>query len=315
VNIAELRTLLEETHGTTLNEDEFEQLKDQMKAFDFSQDGELQYEEFLVLYAYSDAQKKKAFQVQARKALSADTEDDDDKNLDQRIHIDGVPMFAVQRYLRKELDETAACIQLPWAVLLFCGFMLSVMWHFRFERLHAVDEAITWDIEQNANFAFAGTVPFEGGRMGFKTIYDVNSIPDFWSWFNMGLTPLFWPSGWDTYEVRGNTATECSGTQDKLKDWGGYDNFVASVPNSPGLGPGPCAEGQDSPVCQPPRRSSLDHLLQMEWTATIFCFTASWAGSACARSASQQWNAMPRTWMWLRQCTRVCALMTRLITG
>merc|ERR1719316_2121304 len=44
---------------------------------------------------------------------------------------------------------------------------------------------MTFDIEENANFAFS-----KPGFMRFKSVYDVNSYADFYSWMRLGLRPI-----------------------------------------------------------------------------------------------------------------------------
>jgi hypothetical protein len=45
--------------------------------------------------------------------------------------------------------------------------------------------------------------------MGHKNIFDVNSFADFWSWFELGLVPIFWAEDWELSEVRQNVAMRC----------------------------------------------------------------------------------------------------------
>ena len=59
---------------------------------------------------------------------------------------------------------------------MFFLFLMSVSLHFGVESAHAVDQSIVWDVLENANFAFSGSVPLETGRMGHKNLNDVNSI-------------------------------------------------------------------------------------------------------------------------------------------
>merc|ERR1712129_102199 len=126
--------------------------------------------------------------------------------------------------------EMSACLQLPAAVLLFVLFTLSVFFHFRIEELHAVDKAITFDIAENANFGYTGVLPFENGRMGHKGIDDVNGPADFWSWFSLGLVPLFWPEGWDVSEVRANTLAKCRDPADALAEFGWNSSMLQGLP-------------------------------------------------------------------------------------
>ncbi|CAK0809205.1 unnamed protein product, partial [Prorocentrum cordatum] len=119
-----------------------------------------------------------ARQTEARRAGST---------LEERIDRDGVTKDLVVGYLKKEISEQEACMQLPWAVLVFFCFCLAMFNHTGIFNKYALDLATRFNIEENANFAFTGTLPFENGRMGNKDIYDVNSYADFWSWLNLGL--------------------------------------------------------------------------------------------------------------------------------
>ena len=81
---------------------------------------------------------------------------------------------------------------MPLVFAMFILYFLSVSWHLNFEQTHAVDDAMYFDITENANFAYGGEYPFQNGRMGHKNIFDVNSFADFWSWLDLGITPIYW---------------------------------------------------------------------------------------------------------------------------
>merc|ERR1719201_3258045 len=53
---------------------------------------------------------------------------------------------------------------------MFLLFYVSSLYHLDYEKLHAVDQAVYFDITENANFAFGGDIPLENGRMGHKNI-------------------------------------------------------------------------------------------------------------------------------------------------
>uniref|UniRef100_A0A7S4VIU8 EF-hand domain-containing protein n=1 Tax=Alexandrium monilatum TaxID=311494 RepID=A0A7S4VIU8_9DINO len=222
VSISDLKPMLAKAEEKTVTDAEVEVLRLRLGLSD-RDDVMISFEDFAKAFGYSMAQK----QAEAKKQMSDLQRDSlanqqDQMKAEQYVQINGVPVPAVTAYLRKELDETAACLQLPQACTIFLFFFLSVTWHFNYDRLHAVDQAITWDIKENANFAFSGIVPFENGRMGHKNIEDVNSIADFWSWMNMGIVPLFWPQGWDVNEVRLNVGSHCYGSREAISGWGSY---------------------------------------------------------------------------------------------
>jgi len=162
------------------------------------------------------------------------------------VNTTGVSKSSVTQFLRKEMREAAACLQLPSALMLFVGFWFSVTLHLGTEQLHALDTAVIWDITENANFAFSGIVPFDNGRMGHKSVYDVNSFADFWSWMDMGMVPLFWPEGWDRSEVRTNVLARCNTPIDALNSYA-LNMSLVNTTGSPPLLMTPCPEAEDVP--------------------------------------------------------------------
>jgi len=169
----------------------------------------------------------------------------DNMSSKERVMEQGVLRSDVKKYLRRELREADACMQLPIAILLFVFFTAAVFVHDRVETLHAVDKSITWDIEENANFAFSGIYPYENGRMGHKNLMDVNSLADFWSWLDLGIVPIFWPEGWDISETRANVYAKCVAPNETLDTWGFPSASIANL-NLTADYPGSCPEN-DSP--------------------------------------------------------------------
>jgi len=236
IGVLELKGLLEELHGREVDDREFTKI---MRDHDANRDGRMDFSEFMVFYSYSDAQKKEYFETQMAKSLRSEYQGD--ANVKQSVRIDGIPMKALKQYLEKEIDETSSCIQFIWAAAKFFFFALSVQLHFRFDQVYAIEQAISWDVEENANFAFSGVVPSENGRMGHSSFHDVNSIADFWSWFQMGLVPVFWPQDWDVSEVRANMLARCSGQKDALEGFGWLASHLNGTENN-GAFSGPCPE-------------------------------------------------------------------------
>mmetsp|Transcript_129847 Transcript_129847/g.289680 ORF Transcript_129847/g.289680 Transcript_129847/m.289680 type:complete len:1143 (+) Transcript_129847:49-3477(+) len=233
-------------------------------------DGSWGIEEFLLAFGVENSQKASQINGQTNNQSSVGMElvpampviDDDNstpgasssQRKEERKERVGVPKKMVTAWLQKELAEAGACLQLPWALALFFFFFMAVHEHLQIETLHAMDMAISNDLLENANFAFSGIPPLENGRMGHKNINDVNSFADFWSWFDMGIAPLFWMEGWDVSEVRLNTAYECMGNRDAFHLWGGFnDSRVDSLTNTSRLGSqyGECPDDQ-SKVPEPP---------------------------------------------------------------
>jgi len=96
----------------------------------------------------------------------------------------GVPEHILLGHIQSELDEEAAVKSLPTALLLVILYALMNLAHDTQAIVRSVEEAFTFDIMSNGNFAYSG-------HMGFKGNVDVNSYADFWSWMNRGMSNLF----------------------------------------------------------------------------------------------------------------------------
>jgi len=95
-----------------------------------------------------------------------------------------VPHGWFVEHLRTVATEEAACKTLPFTLLVVLAFTLSVVLHDPTVSVVAVEDSITHDITENANFAFSSAY------IGHKSVYDVNSQADFWSWLIQGYVPL-----------------------------------------------------------------------------------------------------------------------------
>merc|ERR1719238_20968 len=111
-------------------------------------------------------------------------------------------------------------MNIPVLALLFVSFVSMVILRTQPSIIHAAQTSIQFDLNENANFAWAGLVPFEAGRFGFKTLFDVNTVADFWSWATMGLVPLLFPETWDVNEVRNNVLAACEFAAAPIAGWG-----------------------------------------------------------------------------------------------
>mmetsp|Transcript_30314 Transcript_30314/g.77051 ORF Transcript_30314/g.77051 Transcript_30314/m.77051 type:complete len:982 (-) Transcript_30314:152-3097(-) len=245
VNVHELRQILHAVYDRPLDEASIDEL---LGKYDKDKSGSLDFREFVEVFCNTPMHK--ACHLEARIAKIGremrDEMNDSNAKPEDVIKNTGVQMSALTDYLKDEIVQMQACLQLPYAMLIFIAFTCSVLIHERVEELHGIDKAVTWDVVENANFAFSGIVPFENGRMGHKNMMDVNTIADFWSWLGMGLVPLFWPEGWDVNEARVNVMSKCLSARDALNAYGWNQSIVDSMPaGTPELGP--CPEGRDSP--------------------------------------------------------------------
>lgn len=97
------------------------------------------------------------------------------------------------RWIKKELDNESACLQLPFTLLLLFSFIGAGLMHLKQHIVYTVEEAIEFDITNNANFAWEG-------NMGNKVLENVFTGADFWSWVRLGFVPLVIQPTWSTSE-------------------------------------------------------------------------------------------------------------------
>lgn len=97
-------------------------------------------------------------------------------------------------WVKNELDSENACLELPFTMVLLISFSCLAYLHLHQDQVLAVEGSLRFDIEENANFAWSH-------NFGHKTIFDVNSIPDFYSWFRIGFLPLVVQHSWSYSEA------------------------------------------------------------------------------------------------------------------
>lgn len=231
VNTVELRTLLDNATGEPMDDDDF---KDIIRKFDANKDGTLNFDEFLHAYCFTPGKESASLKSQIDHLNNADVQTRDDRSLskEERVKKHGARVDTIVWYLKQELAENYACLQIPLVFCLLATWFVAVLFHTKFVESQAVEAAVIWDITENANFAFSGIYPFENGRMGHKALDDVNTFADFWSWFDLGLVPIFWPEGWDVSETRANMQGECTTPRDSLLASGWPVSSLGSVKGS-----------------------------------------------------------------------------------
>jgi len=97
----------------------------------------------------------------------------------------GVPESYLMRHCKEELQKEATIIALPFQLLLIVFYGLMTQIHEVPDAIRGIEMAFEHDITENGNFAFSSP-----GHIGHKDYRDVNTIPDFWSWMNVGYMPL-----------------------------------------------------------------------------------------------------------------------------
>eukprot|EP00927_Polykrikos_kofoidii_P019341 TRINITY_DN19030_c0_g1_i1.p1 TRINITY_DN19030_c0_g1~~TRINITY_DN19030_c0_g1_i1.p1 ORF type:complete len:860 (-),score=125.80 TRINITY_DN19030_c0_g1_i1:263-2842(-) len=115
------------------------------------------------------------------------------RQVEEIVSTDGVPQSVFLRYIKSEIENEQACLELPLTILLLISFSVLAVSLLRQNQVLAVEHAIEFDIGENANFAIAD-------NMMHKTLLDVHCVADFWSWMRLGLLPLFVQPTWSYSE-------------------------------------------------------------------------------------------------------------------
>eukprot|EP00931_Biecheleriopsis_adriatica_P009339 TRINITY_DN11040_c0_g2_i1.p1 TRINITY_DN11040_c0_g2~~TRINITY_DN11040_c0_g2_i1.p1 ORF type:complete len:890 (+),score=158.42 TRINITY_DN11040_c0_g2_i1:45-2714(+) len=208
LDMSELKKSLAQLTSDKIDEHDIIKILDQ---FDKDMDGCVSFEEFLFVYCNTPGKKIDHL----RRFCSSSATAGNRLTRSLRARVGGVKTSHVEDYLRMELTEEASCLKLPRVVFTFFVFFLSCQFHERTELISVTEQTVKYHIEENANFAFSGEIPFENGRMGNKAIHDVNTFGDFWSWCSLGLVPLLFP-GPEVGELRWNLAGRCTKPADAL---------------------------------------------------------------------------------------------------
>lgn len=219
VDFDELCNLLASLSGKPLSPEETESLEQRFKC----SSGVLDFGEFLEAFT-STTHYASTHLEQMIRSLGNHTRKQLHNNLQDTNHVirfQGVPVHDIRSYIDEELAQRDACLSLPWVVILFISFLCSVILHQRYDVINAQRRALIFDLEENANFAFAEPIPFESPRMGHKNLYDVNTFADIWSWLNLGLTPLLWDEGWSMSEHRSSILARCASKRSSLEGYFG----------------------------------------------------------------------------------------------
>eukprot|EP00746_Dinoflagellata_sp_MGD_P149948 gnl/MRDRNA2_/MRDRNA2_81913_c0_seq2.p1 gnl/MRDRNA2_/MRDRNA2_81913_c0~~gnl/MRDRNA2_/MRDRNA2_81913_c0_seq2.p1 ORF type:complete len:913 (+),score=157.02 gnl/MRDRNA2_/MRDRNA2_81913_c0_seq2:243-2981(+) len=101
------------------------------------------------------------------------------------VDLHGVPQGILLEHLEDEIEEETALLSLPPALWLLIIYVVLLVLHDRAALVREIEDAITWDVEQNANFAYS-----EPGSESHKGLYDLNTHVDFYSWLQEGVRPL-----------------------------------------------------------------------------------------------------------------------------
>lgn len=129
----------------------------------------------------------------------------DDKKNKKDVMQHGVPQWIYSNWIKDEIEREAACLELPFTILLLVAFSVLAIHYIGQETVTIVEEAVVNDIVENANFAWAH-------NFGHKGIDDVNNFADFWSWCRLGFIPLVAPRDpWMYSEDLGKAVPQRSG--------------------------------------------------------------------------------------------------------
>jgi len=129
----------------------------------------------------------------AQALLTRRTKKTPEERRKEQVAKEGVKQSIYLGYINKELTNEGACLELPMTIVILLTFSVFAMSILQQDKVFTVENGMEFDIRENANFAWAH-------NFGHKTMMDVNSIADFWSWFRTGYLPLIVQKGWSYSE-------------------------------------------------------------------------------------------------------------------
>eukprot|EP00931_Biecheleriopsis_adriatica_P000594 TRINITY_DN10066_c0_g5_i1.p1 TRINITY_DN10066_c0_g5~~TRINITY_DN10066_c0_g5_i1.p1 ORF type:complete len:912 (-),score=171.94 TRINITY_DN10066_c0_g5_i1:116-2806(-) len=243
VDVKELRGLLESLNGKPLSDEEAVALQAKFK---HRKTGILDFVDFLEVFTSSPEYRRSNATSMIQNMVQETYSKNKSLPAEKRVQFDGVETRHVRKYLHAEIRQMEACLSLPESILFVLTYFCAAYFHFRPEITHAINHAIEYDLEQNANFAFSEAVPLEYARTGHKNLYDVNSFADAWSWMNLGLVPLLWPEGWDVNEARASASARCKSSLQAMQEFG-WDESLLSGEFPDAIFGGACPEAGSAP--------------------------------------------------------------------
>eukprot|EP00929_Paragymnodinium_shiwhaense_P098005 TRINITY_DN59571_c0_g1_i1.p1 TRINITY_DN59571_c0_g1~~TRINITY_DN59571_c0_g1_i1.p1 ORF type:complete len:989 (-),score=220.50 TRINITY_DN59571_c0_g1_i1:124-3057(-) len=137
--------------------------------------------------------------------------EDAEMDVSDIINSHGVPKDVLVDYIEKEINDEESFKSLPFALSLIILFAMMFQSHDRTLAVHGIEEAIDFDLEENAVFAFS-----HPGVMGHKDLHDINSYADFWSWLGLGIIPLLFPDTVAVSESAGDLSLGKLSAHDQL---------------------------------------------------------------------------------------------------
>lgn len=95
----------------------------------------------------------------------------------------GIPRKEFVSYLSQEMAESESCRSMPFAVCIIILYACSATAHENSEVVYGVQTAIEMELEFNTYYAYTGD------GVGHKSLHDISSFPEFWSWMYLGYAP------------------------------------------------------------------------------------------------------------------------------
>lgn len=95
----------------------------------------------------------------------------------------GIPKVLFEMHLQKQMDASANFHSLPFTILLVMSYAGMMIIHMNTTSAFSVENAMVTNIEQVPRFGYTSN------GVGHKTVYDVNSAADMWSWMQRGFVP------------------------------------------------------------------------------------------------------------------------------
>jgi hypothetical protein len=141
------------------------------------------------------------------------------------------PGILLCKKIEMQMEQSASCQALPFTLMLVISYAAVAISHMNAPLVRAVEHSISFDVEDNANFAY------DSDFAGHKDLHEVNSVVDFWSFMSVGLVPLLWvqEKSWSEDATFRNGSIEPGLTPTVYldqKDWGlmiYYNRIVGGI--------------------------------------------------------------------------------------
>ncbi|CAD7943969.1 unnamed protein product [Amoebophrya sp. A25] len=137
---------------------------------------------------------------------------------------EGMKEVEFLNWVKKEMDDEAACLSLPCSIGLVVMFAISVLCHFGISYQYDITNSATNWVVENANFAIDTT-----NTWGIKGFHDVHNIADWYSFMRLGYVPLMLHKGTSWSEEFGTTGTVTTTPAIKPSDLMNHNHIISDI--------------------------------------------------------------------------------------